>query len=193
VAYATAELSPKTWGDFERLFAPEHDDWAWCACMLYQRGCHLDGKKFPDAASARIQNLAEKRALVNAGRAHGILVHDDGEPVGWCQYGPVEELPLPGTSRLDERIPPVGAGVRWRISCFVTVAGQRRRGVASAALRAALRAIRERGGGLVEAYPTLTPSDPNWAHTGTVTLFEREGFSVIARPSDLYVVMQCDV
>lgn len=190
MTYQTRELSPKTWADFERLFVPEHEDWAFCACMLYQRGCHLDRREYPDAESERIQNLDEKRALVDAGRAHGILVYEDGVPIGWCQYGPAEELPLPGANRLDERIPPVGAGVRWRITCFITLVEKRRRGVAAAALRAALESIREQGGGLVEAYPTLTPHDVNWAHTGTVALFEREGFSVVDRPSERYVVMQ---
>lgn len=71
--------------DFERLFAPGRG-WSFCACMLYQRGCHLDA--------------------------------------------------------------------------------------------------------LVEAYRTLTPRDPNWAHAGTVSLFAREGFAIIDRPSEKYVVMQ---
>src|SRR2546428_10717517 len=139
--------------------------------MQYQRGCHLDTKRFPDRASALAQNQAEKRALVGAGRAHGILVYDDTEPIGWCQFGPAEELPLPGATRLDRRIPPLGAGVRWRITCFVTVGRRRRRDVASTALRSAFQAIGERGGRLVEAYPTLTQRDPNWAHAGTLSLF----------------------
>ena len=64
--------------------------------MLYQRGCHLDPKRFPDRASSLVQNQAEKRAFVVAGRAHGIIVYDDSEPIGWCQFGPADELPLPG-------------------------------------------------------------------------------------------------
>jgi hypothetical protein len=192
MTYPTKELDPATWADFQRLFAPGRG-WSFCACMLYQRGCHLDARSFPDRASALDQNQAEKRALVDTGRAHGILVYEDSDPIGWCQFGPPEELPLPGAARLDGRIPPLGAGVRWRITCFVTVIRQRRRGVASTALRSALQAIRKRGGGLVEAYPTLTPHNPNWAHAGTVSLFEREGFSIVARPSKKYVVVQREV
>jgi len=187
--YTTKELGPETWVDFERLFAPGRG-WAFCACMLYQRGCHLDRKMFPNRASARVQNVAEKRALVEAGRAHGILVYDRGEPIGWCQYGPAQELPLPGAERLDRRMPPLGDGVQWRVTCFVTVATRRRRGVAGVALHGAIEAIRSRGGGLVEAYPTLTPHDSNWTHAGTVSLFEGEGFRVVGRPSEKYVVMQ---
>jgi hypothetical protein len=80
VTYTTKDLTPATWADFERLFAPGRG-WSFCACMLYQRGCHLDAKRFPDRASSRAQNQAEKRALVDAGRAHGILVYDDREPM----------------------------------------------------------------------------------------------------------------
>ena len=189
MTHETKLLSPKTWTDFERLFAPG-TGWAFCACMLYQRGCHLEKSKFPNRAAERIQNQAEKGALVQAGRAHGVLVYDKDVPVGWCQYGPADELPLPGERRRDRRVPPLGAGVKWRITCFVTAVRHRRRGVARAALRAALDAIREGGGGLVEAYPTLKPDDGNWGHTGTISLFEREGFALVGRPNAPYVVMQ---
>jgi hypothetical protein len=46
------------------------------------------------------------------------------------------------------------------------------------------------GGGVVEAYPTLTPHDPNWAHAGTVSRFERERFVIVGRPSEKSVVMR---
>lgn len=189
MTYETKELSLETWPEFGRLFAPG-TGWAFCACMLYQRGCHLERAKFPNRQAARIENHAEKRALVQAGQAHGILVYDDDEPIGWCQFGPAGELPLPGNGRRDRRIPPLGIGVRWRITCFVTAVRHRRRGVARTALRAALHAIQEQGGGLIEAYPTVTPHDGNWAHAGTIPLFERAGFTIVSRPSAPYVVMQ---
>lgn len=83
MTYPTKDLSEDTWPDFERLFAPG-SGWAFCACMLYQRGCHLDKGKYPNREAMRIQNRAEKRELVCAGRSHGVLVYD-GDPVGWCQ------------------------------------------------------------------------------------------------------------
>ena len=62
--------------------------------------------------------------------------------------------------------------------------------MAGAALRAALDAIGQEGGGLVEAYPTVTPHDGNWAHAGTISLFKRAGFTIVSRPNAPYVVMQ---
>ena len=155
MTYTTKELNPATWADFERLFAPGRG-WSFCACMLYQRGCHLDAKRFPDRASALVQNQAEKRALVDAGRAHGILVYDDTDPIGWCQFGPAEELPLPGATRLDRRIPPLGAGVRWRITCFVTVVRRRQR---TPALKGGMRRSRR-----VAPGSGSSSGGPNWHH-----------------------------
>lgn len=145
----------------------------------------------PEREAMWIQNHTEKRALVAEGRAHGILVYNDNQPVGWCQYGPPDELPLPGGSRTARRIPPTGANVRWRITCFVTAVRYRRKGVAGVALRAALSAIRERGGGLVEAYPPVPPIRADWEPGGTISLFEREGFTIVEHPNAPYVVMQC--
>ena len=188
MTYITKELTPATWHDFERLFDAGRG-WAFCACMLYQRGCHLPSSRYPRAA-ARVRNLAEKRALVDSGQAHGVLVYSEGVAVGWCQFGSINELPLPGSTRRDSRVASAGAGVIWRVTCFVTAVSHRRQGVAGAALRAVVTAIQQRGGGLTEAYPTLTPDDPDWAHAGTVALFEQEGFVIIARPSSRFVVMQ---
>jgi hypothetical protein len=62
----------------------------------------------------QVENLAQKRALVYDGRAHGILVYADAEVVGWCQYGPVDELPIGGKGK------PGPTDADWRITCLVT-------------------------------------------------------------------------
>ena len=185
----TRELSLRTWPDFLRLFAPG-TGWAFCACMLYQRGCHLPRSSYPTREAMRVENMHEKQRLVEIGRAHGVLVYDGESPVGWCQYGRPSELPLPGASQLDKRIAPREPDVDWRITCFVTARSHRRTGVASTALRAAIASISSVGGGLVEAYPTTTPENGNRQHSGTVAMFEREGFEVSRRPSTPYVVVR---
>ena len=157
---------------------------------MYQRGCHLDAGAYPTRAQARAQNQREKRQLIDAGRAHGVLVYDGEEPIGWCQFGPAEELPLPGAERLDRRVPVLDADVEWRITCFVTAVRRRRRGVAGVAVQAALASIARRGGGLVEANPTTIPENADWRHARTVKLFEREGFATHSKPGTSYVVMR---
>ncbi len=103
-----------------------------------------------------MRNRREKRELVDKGYSHGILVYAKGEPVGWCQYGPKEELPRFDNSRNYRGLGPErGKEKLWRITCFVVDKKYRKRGAASAALKAALEAIRKKGGGLVEAFPLI--------------------------------------
>ena len=190
--FKTKELSVGTWPDFVQLFSQGHG-WDFCACMLFQRGHHLPRSKYPTRPEMQVRNLEEKRRLVEQGRAHGILVYAEGEPVGWCQYGPADELPIPGYSGKNAKHPagflialndagravkrPGVEGVDWRITCYVTNkdVGQRNKGVATAAFQAALESIARKGGGLVEA---LMPGAwaPKWAAKNeSVQLIRVEG------------------
>jgi ribosomal protein S18 acetylase RimI-like enzyme len=128
------------------------------------------------------KNRAKKRVLVEKGCAHGILAYANGVPVGWCQYGPKSELPRVDNSRNYRGLDHRKSGDRlWRITCFVVDKNYRRRGVARAALRAALESIKKKGGGLVEAYPVAkTDQSPNYMYSGTVGMFEEVGFKVVA-------------
>ena len=126
-----------------------------------------------------MRNRRHKRALVEQGCAHGILVYANGEPVGWCQYGPREELPRIDNKRAYQGLAPQGPEKLWRITCFAVLKPYRKRGVAYAALRAALEAIRRRGGGLVEAYPItrwLARAFGNESTHGTESMFVKAGF-----------------
>lgn len=114
------------------------------------------------------------------GRSHGIIVYSKGEPVGWCQYGCREELPrFDYVLRYVRPAPDVETVKLWRITCFVVDPKHRRSGVATAALKAALEAIRTEGGGLVEAYPIKRWGEDR-KYLGTLSMFKREGFKVVS-------------
>jgi GNAT superfamily N-acetyltransferase len=139
------------------------------------------------------RNRQLKRRLVEGGRSHGVLVYSNGEPVGWCQYGPKEELPrinLGATYRKFALRDDVESF--WRITCFVVDREYRRRGVASVALKAALRAIKRKGGGVVEAYPIKRWGAYREYH-GIVSMFQREGFQIVGPFGKSNVVMQRSV
>jgi GNAT superfamily N-acetyltransferase len=123
------------------------------------------------------QNRAEKECRVREGRAHAALVYDGATCVGWCQFGPPDELPrikhrrvyLEGLATLPE----------WRITCFFVDKTHRGTGVASAALKGALQEIARLGGGTVESYPEGVEGRSvaaSFLHNGTVSMFERQGF-----------------
>ncbi len=181
--FTTRELSEKTWPDLERLFSkPGIGDAWWCWCTFH----HKDS--FTAESTARIRaerasmNRERKRELVEKGQAHGVIVYaEDGEPVGWSQYGPREELPRMDRSRRYRGISPRSEGSIWRITCFVVDKNYRRRGVAIAALRAVLESIENRGGGLVEAYPvSKTDQGPGYMYAGRSSMFEKAGFKKVA-------------
>lgn len=183
-AYTTKELSPRTWSDFVRLFS-QGGGWDFCCCMHFQRPRALPkAKRFRTRAERAVRNRAEKKTLVDQGRAHGILVYANGEPVGWCQYGLRDELPRIDNSRKyrDLALPNASKNL-WRITCFVVDRKHRRRGAASAALKAAVEAIKSKGGGTVEAYPItrwLSRAFGNESTCGTASMFRKCGFKTVA-------------
>lgn len=181
--FTTKELSTGTWPDFEKLFS-QKNGWDFCWCMHFHRSRSAPGSDRLRRAARSVKNRRDKKELVVRGRTHGILVYADGEPVGWCQYGPREELPRIDDSRGYRRLAPQpGAKKLWRITCFVVDKKYRRRGIAGVALKAALEAIRKKDGGLVEAYPIIRwrpGTFGNQSTHGTATMFEKQGFKIVA-------------
>lgn len=162
-------LDESTWPDFADLI--ERNDGVWgCWCMAF----HAEGVGLATTAA---ENRCGKQARVRTGRAHAALVYDGGTCVGWCQFGPPDELP-----RIKQRREYFqGAAVLpdWRITCFFVDGKCRNRGVAAAALDGALREISRLGGGTVESCPQETDGRAmaeSALYTGTLSMFESHGF-----------------
>lgn len=163
-------LNQTTWPVFAELV--EHCDGfpSGCWCMAF----HAEGvDRGPDHASL---NRKRKMARVFEGTAHAALVFDEDACVGWCQFGPADELP-----RIKSRVaydrscttPP-----DWRIACCYVAKGYRRQGVALAALEGAITMIAGLGGGVVEGYPEPVGSVPvGFLFNGALSTYERLGFN----------------
>jgi predicted GNAT family acetyltransferase len=182
--YTTKELSKITWPDFVKLFSQDNG-WDHCQCMHFHRPCALPKEKWLRTRAERaVRNRREKKQLVDSGRSHGILVYSNGEPVGWCQYGPQEELRRIDNNRnYRANAPQTPSKKLWRITCFVVLINHRKQGVATAALKAALASIKKKGGGVVEAYPIATwqpRAFGNESTHGTASMFKKEGFQIVA-------------
>lgn len=163
-------LNESTWPDFAALVERHNGVWGGCWCMAF----HVEGvgKDKPPA-----RNRAEKQCRVSEGRAHAALVYDGDLCVGWCQFGPTDELPRIKHGRAYR------AGITtlpdWRITCFFVDKTRRGRGVSTAALAGALAQIAGLGGGTVESYPEDAAGrkvSGSFLHNGTVAMFERHGF-----------------
>jgi len=126
------------------------------------------------------QNRREKECRVREGRAHAALVFDGDRCVGWCQFGPTDELPRIKHQRAYAS--GLGALPDWRITCFFVDRDYRRRGISAVALDGALREIARLGGGTVESYPQEVDGravSASFLHNGTVAMFEKQGFKRI--------------
>src|SRR4051794_6226293 len=158
-------LDASTWPAFARLVEANNGVWGGCWCMGFH--VRLEGRT-PE------QNRTDKERLVREGRTHNALGLDGDDCLGWCQFGSPDELPEVKSRRRYEkelvRLPD------WRITCFFTGKGLRRRGVADVALAGALEQIAALGGGVVEGYPEETDDrkvSGSFLHTGPMATFEK--------------------
>jgi GNAT superfamily N-acetyltransferase len=172
MAYATRSLTSETWPAFEALVEAHDGVFGGCWCM----GFH-DRSAFRRPYE---QRRAEKRQLVDEGRAHAALVYHAEACVGWCQFGSPGELPqIKNRKNYDATL--TGEPPPWRITCFFVDRHHRKQGVAAAALKGALKEIAKLGGGVVEAYPEDTHDamvSPTFLHAGTLAMFEAAGFEI---------------
>jgi GNAT superfamily N-acetyltransferase len=177
MAYSVKELAARTFAGFEALAEKQGGCW----CMYYQRARPI---RVRGSADWKKRNEADKKRLVAAGRSHAVLVYDGARAIGWCQYGPAEELPRIDAGRFYRKFAPAVPNSRlWRITCFFVDRAYRRKGVATVALEAALESIKSQGGGVVEAFPVVSKrmaAVPEWLWFGTPSMFEKFGFRRIA-------------
>jgi GNAT superfamily N-acetyltransferase len=128
----------------------------------------------------------------------GLVAYLNDEPVGWCAVEPrtaylrLQRKPLVWAGRAEDK-----ADDRvWAVTCFVTRAGFRRRGVSRALARAAVDFARERGARALEGYPMITRpgQEITWGelHVGSRSIFEAAGFAEVSHPTKHRVVMRID-
>jgi hypothetical protein len=166
--YTTRPLGEDTWSDFAALVEANNGIWGGCWCL----GFH------PEPFGSAEENREAKHEHVRRGSVHQILVFDGDACVGWCQYGVPAELPdIKNKKAYEKELTDLPD---WRIGCLFTGSKHREQGVARAAVRGALEAIKAAGGGLVEAYPEQVEGRKQqrgaYFHTGPEDLFADLGF-----------------
>ena len=129
------------------------------------------------------QNRAFRSELILSAKANGLVAYRLGRVVGWCHAAPKNEL----VNIEGARDPTVGA-----IVCFVVAPDQRRQGVATTLLEAALDHLKARGMKAVEAYPVLGEIDQTrWSqvnYMGPLAMYVKAGFEIVEKDDDRAVV-----
>ena len=75
----------------------------------------------PDDSREAALNRERKLARVRAGTAHAALVFDGEDSVGWCQFGPPDEVPKIKNRAAYEKSLTVSPD--WRIACNSSARG----------------------------------------------------------------------
>lgn len=164
-------LTDATWPPYADLIARHNGIFGGCWCMgFHGEGCRNDADL----------NRDTKLARTRSGDAHAALVFEGGTCVGFCQFGPTDELPRIKNRKTYEATLD-GALPDWRITCFFVDRHHRSSGVATTALGGALAQIAALGGGVVESYPDdrsgRPRTSPGFLHNGTLSMFESAGFA----------------
>lgn len=180
-------VSEASFDDVQTVFGDRGQP-ARCQCQGYRMGWH----------ALHSDDVAGRRELLRdqVMEGHGLVAHLDGQPVGWCSVAPRADYAcLRQTTwrgRQEDRSDP---GV-WAVTCFVTRAGFRHRGVSRALVGGTVDLARERGARVLEAYP-MKPApgkDVTWGemHVGALSAFLAAGFRIVHSPSLRRAVVRYD-
>lgn len=153
---------------FDLVAYADNPNWSRCFCM--ERLCDDYDQRTKE------QNRESRSDLIHSAKANGLVAYRLGRVVGWCHAAPKTELlNVPGPVAPD-----LGA-----IVCFVVAPDQRRQGIATQLLDAALAHLAKRGMKTVEAYPLIGELDASrWAYQnylGPLTMYVKAGFEIVER------------
>lgn len=170
-------LTPDRWEDLEAIFNARGCSVArGCWCMYYRVSGREQSSPTDDARSSGYRESLRKLAEKNP--PPGLLGYSGDTPVGWISLGPREDFTRLARSPVMK---PVDDRSVWSIVCFVVPSGYRRQGAARELLAGAITYAKERGVGILEAYPTDrdTPGGPTWF--GSARMYREAGFVEVAR------------
>jgi len=162
-------LSPDLKPDFYRV----HNDSScggWCFCAAWYIS---DWEGFGDRTAA--QNRQVREDLFAKGILDGYLVYMEGNPVGWCQVGPRDNLPKLTEQFLLEPDPTI-----WAISCMALAPNVQGKGFAHEIIKLILDDLRQQGIKRVQAFPKNGENlskETIW--TGPISVFLKNGFKVL--------------
>lgn len=174
-----APLTGETFGalvDMSRSAPPLHMCW----CQFWR----LRAKDFSALKVPQLRERLHDQAASD--QPPGLVAFDGDRAVGWVSLGPRSDFERIVRSKV---IPTIDERPVWSIVCFAVSATARGTGVGRALLDAAIEHAGEAGAQALEAYPVVVDGgsgfDAESIFTGTLPMFERAGFTVVAaRASD---------
>jgi GNAT superfamily N-acetyltransferase len=155
-AISVVPANEASWDDLLTIFGSRGAA-SQCRCQRYRLRPREAFGNFP--AEERAFRLREQTDCGHpeSDKTSGLVAYLDGKPVGWCAVEPrtayeglLRHFRVPWEGRAEDRTD----DSVWAVTCLLTRAGFRRRGISRALARAAVDFARERGARALEGYPS---------------------------------------
>lgn len=188
--------SEASWDDLQAVFgtrgAPPR-----CQCQYFRMA---PAEWSASRLEERAARFREQTACGQPGASStsGLVAYLDGEPAGWCAVEPRSVYSHLLGSRVvwAGRDEDRGDDSVWALTCFVTRAGFRRRGISAALTAASVGFAGDCGARAVEGYPMITQPGQQitWGelYVGSRSAFADAGFTEVSRPTRRRCVMRID-
>lgn len=168
-------INTETWPDFERMFDKHRGCHGGCWCAYHICSSGEFNRLDRDGHKSRHRNSIEQ------GLTSGVVCYLGKTPVGWCQFGHALNFEQNNRSRAYQALAPeLVVKPDWRITCVFVDKDFRGLGLAKKVLAEATAAIKGLGGGVTEAFPMEVPGVKRPQYTGSVAMYEAEGFACVA-------------
>lgn len=194
-AISVVPANQASWEDLQTVFGTRGQA-ARCWCQRFKLAPKETFASVP--AEDRAFRLRQQTdcGLPASDTTSGLVAYLDGKPVGWCAVEPrptyaglLRHHKVPWEGRDED---PSDDGV-WAVTCFLTRAGFRKRGICRALARESVEFARDRGARALEGYPiNTTDVIAEELLVGTVRTFLDAGFTEVSRPTLRRVVMRID-
>ncbi len=197
-AVSVVPANEVSWEDLQAVFGTRGDP-SRCYCQRYKMQPKESWASLPAEERAHRLRTQTECGHPESDTTSGLVAYLDGEPVGWCAVDPRSANPrllrncrVPWDGRTEDKTD----DSVWAVTCFVTRAGFRGRGISRALARATADFARERGARALEGYPMITQPGREIAwgelRVGSRSIFADAGFAEVSHPSLRRVVMRID-
>ena len=184
-----------SWEDLQTVFGTRGAA-SRCQCQRYKLRPREAFRTFPVEERADRLRQQTECGHPESDSTSGLVAYLNGEPVGWSAVEPrtayeglVRNNRVPWEGRAEDKTD----DSVWAVTCLLTRAGFRKRGVSRVLARAAVDFARERGARAIEGYPMTTKNVIlEELHVGTEGVFADAGFTEVSRPTLRRVVVRVD-
>lgn len=182
------EIAPDTMDDLAQVFCGDASaEGCWCMWFV------IPVKQY-HAAGSDGNRRAMQEMVEHSDQPVGLIAYLDDQPIGWIAVGPrsryVRAIKTPTYRGRDQ----AEDEAVWLIPCHYVKSEFRGAGYTDELLKAAITLAKNNGAKAVEGFPyTGGKRQSRDTQVGFHSTFSKQGFEVIASPSDKRVVVRLDL